>query len=418
MSSYAPLMIDGIEVCSFRNGVDLGVGLLFGPNEFQSRRVPEGNESERWEFDPEEDGLYSIHELVSTGKAIRERLEVLGIGINSVAKMFNRLVSEATVRNGEFTEFIRERLGDNEEVGRRYHEEARLLSELTFDSWTTRVRCLYERQEFEGQFSKLIGIWEEADPRYLIMAVLAALHDAKEVRIDVTDIVLGGYMTTEDNPRETALELITDEISTGVPVVVLTEGSSDARILEQALRVLKPHLVGFLRFPDFSFSPESNAVALVKTLKTFASAGIRNRVVAIFDNDTAAEEALLALKNVQLPRNFFVVRLPELSLATSYPTVGPTGAATMDVNGLAGSIELYLGEDVLRDKDGQLYPVKWGGYSNLLQRYQGEVDHKKQVQKAFHAKVKTVLTDGKALSGQDWIGMELILDKVIEIIST
>lgn len=31
---------------------------------------------------------------------------------------------------------------------------------------------------------------------------------------------------------------------------------------------------------------------LVKTLKSFAAAGISNRIVAIFDNDTAAYDAL------------------------------------------------------------------------------------------------------------------------------
>lgn len=42
------------------------------------------------------------------------------------------------------------------------------------------------------------------------------------------------------------------------------------------------------------------------------------------------------------------MRLPDLEFLKSYPTLGPNGLANMDINGVAASIELYLGNDVLR----------------------------------------------------------------------
>jgi hypothetical protein len=48
------------------------------------------------------------------------------------------------------------------------------------------------------------------------------------------------------------------------------------------------------------------------------------------------------------------MQYPEIDIARDYPTLGTNGLSHMDVNGLAGSIELYLGADVLRDSDGVL----------------------------------------------------------------
>jgi hypothetical protein len=82
-------------------------------------------------------------------------------------------------------------------------------------------------------------------------------------------------------------------------------------------------------------------------VKAFLATGITNRVIALFDNDTAAQEARRALANVSIPENIAVLAYPALDLLRDYPTLGPGGLTSLDVNGLAASIELYLGKDVL-----------------------------------------------------------------------
>jgi hypothetical protein len=417
MSSYAPLTIDGVEVASFRNGVDLSVAVLFGPREFHSRPAV-GDEVERWEHYGEDEEV-TIHELISTGVAVRDRLDALGLGLSLAEEVFDQLIAEELETEQGF--IIRPTR--TPEITEGVDEEVRVLKEMTLGTWIERVRELYKLGNFEGEsrnvgsFRWLIGLWEESDGRLMIRALLAALPETAEVRIDVTDIVEGGYMSLDTNPRDEALEWMGNEIISGTPVVILTEGVSDTRILEQTLEVLRPHLKGYLRFPDFSLSPESNASALVRTLKSFASAGIRNRVVAIFDNDTAAEDALRSLDKERLPRNFSVLRLPDLPLAAAYPPLGPSGMVDMDINGLAGSIELYLGEDVLRDENGDLRPVQWRGFHERLQRYQGEVVHKRQIQEAFDAKVKAALSEEVPYTKQDWSGLELVLDTLIKLLA-
>lgn len=136
-------------------------------------------------------------------------------------------------------------------------------------------------------------------------------------------------------------------------------------------------------------------------MKAFSAAGITNRIVVLFDNDTAAREATRALETTSLPPNIAVRHYPDLELLRIYPTLGPGGLASLNVNGLAGSIELYLGEDVLREGQDTLTPVQWKGYSEMLKQYQGEVMRKTKLHAVFHEKVARCRADSDALKPTD-----------------
>jgi hypothetical protein len=115
-----------------------------------------------------------------------------------------------------------------------------------------------------------------------------------------------------------------------------------------------------IRFPDFGLKPEGGVSALVRNVRAFAAAGVANRTVAMLDNDTAAQEGINLLRATNaLPEKIRVVQYPGLNLARHYPTLelptpdSPGGSlAFEDVNGLAGSIELYPGRDVLQSEKG------------------------------------------------------------------
>jgi hypothetical protein len=154
------------------------------------------------------------------------------------------------------------------------------------------------------------------------------------------------------------------------------------------------------------------AGALVATVKAFAGAGITNRVVALFDNDSAGRDAARQLAAVTLPANYRVLTYPALPIARAWPTVGPTGPATMDINGLAGSIELYLGEDVLQSADG-LEPVQWKGLVESVGQYQGELIRKTEVQRRFREKLRRAQENLVPPDTRDWSGMRAILEEVI-----
>jgi hypothetical protein len=94
------------------------------------------------------------------------------------------------------------------------------------------------------------------------------------------------------------------------------------RFLRDAVSILRPHLDDLVRFVDFGVKPEASASELVRAVKAFVAAGISNRIVAIFDNDAAAKDAMRALP-ADLPPNVRVVQYPPLELAECYPTYGP-----------------------------------------------------------------------------------------------
>ena len=174
-----------------------------------------------------------------------------------------------------------------------------------------------------------------------------------------------------------------------------------------------------IRFLDYERRPEGGVGALVRMVRAFASAGIVNRVVAIFDNDTAAADALKSLEIGKLPDHIRVIRYPPVDLASNYPTLGPPtvdspqGSLSLaDVNGSAGSIELYLGKDVLARENGIFRPVQWTSFIPGMARYQGEVMEKESIHTSFRAKYAMALENHAFIQGQDWQGLRLVIDAI------
>lgn len=170
--------------------------------------------------------------------------------------------------------------------------------------------------------------------------------------------------------------------------LIITEGVNDIYILKKSLSILYPELVDNINFLDTSFKPEGGAGPIIKMVKSFASAHISNRILVILDNDSAASEALLGLKNFPLPKNIHVIQYPPIKLLEKYPTIGPQGESIMDVNGLAGSIEMYLGRTALCDERGDLEKIQWKGFISSVKRYQGVLLNKEKVNRNFRSLIK------------------------------
>jgi len=216
---------------------------------------------------------------------------------------------------------------------------------------------------------------------------------------------------------ESALELLSAEYSAYQKIIVLTEGSTDSFILDKSLQLLFPHLHGYYSFMDFGLSNAAGgANTLVNNLKAFIGAGISNRVLALFDNDTAARVSTKALQSIDIPNNIRVLHYPNLDFAENYPSIGPNGESEININGSACSIELYLGIDVLTI-DGKLSPIQWKGYDDSLKQYQGEIQNKKSIQKAFFDKLQQCTDDPKLIENTDWSSMRLIFQTIFNTFS-
>ena len=296
---------------------------------------------------------------------------------------------------------------------REAQEEIAMLGTFDFEAWTEatrhQIRSAPRKYLVDGK-PQLHPFDDYADIRVVLATIVDIVPGDKLITLDVTDEdggsrIKAGNNAVWDAPASWDLG--------HEPAIVLTEGSFDAHALGYGLRLLRPHLVPLIKFFEHDLGVEGGAGAAIKTLKSFTAAGIRNRVVALLDNDSAAHDAALALRRFELPGHFTVLHYPDLALAKKYPTLGPQGDAIMDVNGLAGAIELYLGSDVLLDETGTLNPVQWKGRMPGIKRYQGEIVDKALIQKRFLTKVKALERNPELHGSQDWSGIDAIIDSLL-----
>ena len=246
------------------------------------------------------------------------------------------------------------------------------------------------------------------DLNVALRLTLEILPEADEFIYDVTDLIMGGYYSQDED----FVKLWAETRKT----IILTEGSIDSWIISESLQLLYPHLADYFTFMDFEGARVGGGTgSLANIVKAFSGTGIVNKVVAIFDNDTAAATALRGLKFVQIPPNIKIIQLPEMDFLKNYPTLGPSGLVSMDVNGLAASIELYLGKDILVDASGNLIPIQWAGYIPELSRYQGEIMSKEEIQKRFKQKVSACKNNKELLTKTDWGGMQAVLQSLFTV---
>lgn len=67
----------------------------------------------------------------------------------------------------------------------------------------------------------------------------------------------------------------------------------------------------------------------------------------------------------------------------------------MNLNGLAGLIEIYMGRDILTGNDGNLELVQWGGYMKRVKKYQGSLINKDAVGVDLKGRTLTMLISGR-----------------------
>lgn len=143
---------------------------------------------------------------------------------------------------------------------------------------------------------------------------------------------------------------------------------------------------------------------LARNVAAFVAAGVANRFVAIADNDTEGIAGMEKTLGRRLPDRCRVMFCPPMPVLESYPTLGPytDDPVPADVNGRAGSLELYLGQDVLRGDSG-LMPVQGKSWNPKLRRYQGALadQDKRLAQEPFPAKVAAHHTGGVGATTPD-----------------
>jgi len=343
----------------------------------------------------------------NTARNIKQRLDVMGFSLHNIEKAIQDNLPSFMEDEYE---------GENKFTS----EEKKVLSSSVLSDWISACDILYriplrsvfdmdtekwdtEKKQRLKQLPVLAKVMLGDDPygwvqqfpvdfRAAFRLCLENQDDDLLVRVDVSEAVGWSY-DEDDKICSDAIESFSAGLVHAEKIIILTEGETDTRILRKSLESLYPHLKDFYSFIDFSnLKVDGGAPNRVANVKMLAGSGILNRVIALFDNDTAGLEACNILSKVSMPDNIKVLRLPDIEIAKSYPTIGPTGLMNFDINGKACGIEMFLGTDVLKDDKGVLLPVFWGGYNTKIRQYQGEVDQKGEIQKKFKKKVEKGVT--------------------------
>lgn len=417
-------------VGSTKNDIDWGLMRLFRETDKCIIRWPEDElprDYADWEEELEPGETFEVVRYVAPLDVLRDRMGILGFTLDNSSKLFTEcVVNEIKVVERQIKKLTEGTSNHAETLIDAYESEIQILKQMTPDIWIQNLRRIrvgnlhrtYNPREPHPEpviNYMLQNGWHGfpgPENNVAIRLAIEACSDEQEIIYDVTDLIQGGYFSATDTLVAGSVENVEDEHRYVSKIIILTEGKSDARILDAGLRLLYPHLADYYSFLEFdSVRYGGGAGNLVNAVKAFAGAGVANRIIALFDNDTAGTSAILGLRDVAAPAHIRIMQLPRYDFLSSYPTLGPSGMVRLDVNSVAASLELFLGEDVLTDGN-QLMPVQWTGYDSRLGRYQGEVLGKDGIQDRFFEKVRLATLNRSSLDSSSWNGLHLVFNKI------
>lgn len=403
MSSSAYLYVNDVEIFSWRSDLDHSIMSLFSKGDIVEASGADAieivksrglNAYDGYEDDGDD---FSIMLFARNAKELKDRLRVMGYSEES----FRGFIQEVASYDTTFSE------SSNVQVN-EYREKIAQEAQGLIEAYTA-------SRKLSDENTKKLLEYLEYDSGFALYYNLKDVGDNANVTLDISEFAYEGWY---DNSMLEISEVAENIQRSSAPPIILTEGVFDRKVLKESVELLYPHLTNYIKFLDTDYKTEGGAGMLVKTLKSFAAAGISNRIVAIFDNDTAAYDAISSLRNVSLPANYRIMHYPDIELGNNYPTLGPQGSVDMNINKLAGAIELYLGDDALLDDLGNYRPVQWTGYVSKLAKYQGELLDKSKIQDKFVDKLKAAKRDPSAIEAQDWSGVRAIIESIVDNLST
>ena len=348
MSSYAELTLGTLSLAASRNGVDPDLIWLFRQSDKTVERIDRRNPKRLAKYIMKEyieqydknNPLTCVEYRCSAGQA-RDRLELKG---------FTREVAEsgfkASLRNEiEGLRKSRVLFNSSHDV---FGESLDFLSVLTIEDWLNALRRI-SNDGLEGKSIDALPPNDSQLPilRYMlggpehfygfpgaeqchfgIFARLAieAVSPGEQLVYDLTSLVHGGWIQEGDELISEAESQIYADLKLAQKVIVVTEGDTDREVLERSLRLLYPHLADYFHFFNFSIRKlGGGAGELANLVRAFAAAGVRHRILVLFDNDTAAKDALSTLDLHGLPKNIAVRHYPDHCVGTGLSNVRSLG---------------------------------------------------------------------------------------------
>ena len=187
-----------------------------------------------------------------------------------------------------------------------------------------------------------------------------------------------GVVESEWVERES---IINNLRTTNCKFLIVTEGSSDAKVIQHALNLLRPEVADFFYFVDMEEGyPFTGTGNLYRFCQGLVSIEIENNVIVIYDNDAEGLENYEKTSKLGIPKNMRILKLPDCESLREFDTIGPNGQKKANINGCAAAIECYLDLDW---KQSEPPIVHWKNYKESTKSYQGELRGKDFYKREF-----------------------------------
>lgn len=368
------------------------------------------------EIEKDSDGEYRKIQYKTNVKIVKTRLNIMGFNLKKAEYIF-KLSKNQNIENFDYGDF---------DINKK-QEFKNLLKSFTFDKYLLTLKKIYENKidlfydTYSGQEKKVEKIKKEdfyvkyvledeenSDYIFYLRSLLEKLNDDIQIFIDVSEIINAGYYEEKDKIAELSLN---KEHKT----IIFTEGKYDTFVIKESMELLYPAYVQYFSFLDIELSNlELGANRIITYLKSFISAGIVNKVLVLFDNDSEGcfcKQELLKLKKI--PDNFCIKTYPDIKIAENYPTICPTGIENLNVNGSACSIELYLCEESIKENS-QLISIQWKSFNDKINKYQGGFSNKNKgaIQKKYENILKSCKRDKNCINKHSFNNMKTLLQSI------
>ncbi|HHQ4527478.1 TPA: HEPN/Toprim-associated domain-containing protein [Aeromonas hydrophila] len=405
MGTSIELSVGNVSLSYSKNHMGIDYGFLFQNGDL-TRRKSESIDYEYYEENPEL--KHEIDDVEETFSRVLyrviPRLNILGHTLDVARNEYNSLIAEA------------------EDISREIDETASRKEYLTFEEFC-HLACRYPLTSLKNDYIEydtpdrdtisqgrlatdmelfdripwlgdLDLYWSEASYLSSRVCILSAesmlqvfAQNAENSDAEVTwefgPIVGAGWVQREAF-RPGALKK--------QKILIATEGTSDTRIIQRALQVLRPDVADFFNFVDVDERhPYWGTGNLVKFAEGLLRIEVLNQVLFVFDNDAEGVDAFRKFEKLNLPNNMRAMLLPDLNEFREFVTLGPEGVRTSDINGRAAAIECYL--DLHLEK----YPpaqVTWSNFKKDIDSWHGVLDYKESYSKRFYEQTDIQLLDG------------------------
>lgn len=429
MGSFCALTLNGYEIDQSKSYISTFWSCFFNEDDRRSRSVPYDLYYTQPITDNNNVPTFEYSASVDTMKL---RLEIMGYTLDKVKLKYAEGIAIALKTRQQYNTELFNTVENSDE------KHLNILKNGGFEYWLKLIKYIFDNKitnfsdnlEVHDDIYSFILDYNDVDEDlylgypnigigYFLRGALEAVEPCSELILDITSVVDSGYYKEDEPVCASTAQMYLDSTLPFQKIIILTEGSSDSKILSKALKLLYPKVYSYFSFLDFdTYKAEGGSAMLEKTVKSFAAAGISNKIIALFDYDAAGVAATERLKKRKFPSNFRVINLPAIELANNYPTIGPDGIIYENVNGRACSIEMYLGIDILTSANNTLVPVKWKNIEAQINTCQGEISRKAELQKKYLKKIRVAIANGSLQSDHDWTGLISVLDRIFVVASS